>query len=81
MEVWGDKIIMEQQNESGERRMWVKAGGCGYRLQNPFDRQREPIQYYLFWIGIALCCIVFAFGLIMGFAAGMFCGWDVECAP
>ena len=54
--------MTEEQNGNGRRPMFVEtadhsvSAGEGHvirawRIQNPFDREREPVKYWLFWIG------------------------------
>jgi len=62
VEVWGDKIIMEQQNESGERRMWVKAGGCGYRLQTHLIDKEN--LFNIIYFGLVLLFVVLSLPLV-----------------
>ena len=54
--------MTEEQNGNGRRPMFVETTDHplseGYtihqrtwRIGNPFDREREPVKYLLFWIG------------------------------
>ena len=60
----------QQQNDDlGRRPMfvetadheWTEPGTIHQRtwnLQNPFDREREPVKYWLFWIGSGIVSVV-----------------------
>ena len=57
--------MTEEQNGNGRRPVFVETADHslhsldeGYtihqrtwRIRNPFDREREPVKYWLFWIG------------------------------
>ena len=54
--------MTEEQNGNGRRPMFVETAdhtftepGTIYerrwKIRNPFDREREPVKYWLFWIG------------------------------
>ena len=54
--------MTEEQNGNGRRPVFVETAdhppSQGYtihqrtwRIGNPFDREREPVKYWLFWIG------------------------------
>ena len=55
-----EETMTEEQNGNGRRSMFVnwqneiayRGGGCW--IQNPFDREIEPVKYWLFWIGLAI---------------------------
>jgi hypothetical protein len=61
--------MTEEQNGNGRRPMFVETAdhppSQGYTihqrrlgLQNPFDREREPVKYWLFWIGSGIVFVV-----------------------
>ena len=49
------ETMTEEQNGNGRRPMFEETdrefGERAWRIQNPFDIQREPVKYWLFWIG------------------------------
>ena len=60
--------MTEEQNGNGRRPMFVETTephtphgytiyhrGC--RIQNPFDREREPVRYWLFWNGVGILVV------------------------
>ena len=61
--------MTEEQNGNGRRPMFVETADHslneGYtihqrtwRIGNPFDREREPVKYWLFWIGSGIVFVV-----------------------
>ena len=60
--------MTEEQNGNGRRPMFVETAdhppSQGYTihqrrlgLQNPFDREREPVRYWLFWNGVGILVV------------------------
>ena len=49
------ETMTEAQSGNGRRPMFVETdrefGERVWRIQNPFDIQREPVKYWLCWIG------------------------------
>ena len=67
--------MTEEQNGNGRRPMFVEtadhsvSAGEGHvirawRIQNPFDREREPVKYWLFSIGGGIISIVLVIVII-----------------
>ena len=61
--------MTEEQNGNGRRPMFVETADHslneGYtihqrtwKIRNPFDREREPVKYWLFWIGSGIVFVV-----------------------
>ena len=61
--------MTEEQNGNGRRPMFVETAdhlpSQGYtihqrtwKIRNPFDREREPVKYWLFWIGSGIVFVV-----------------------
>ena len=60
--------MTEEQNGNGRRPMFVETTEPhtphgytiyhrGWRIQNPFDREREPVRYWLFWNGVGILVV------------------------
>ena len=67
--------MTEEQNGNGRRPMFVETAdhppSQGYTihqrrlgLQNPFDREREPVKYWLCQIGSGIILVVLTFVVI-----------------
>ena len=65
--------MTEEQNGNGRRPMFVETEDHSlhesyviraWRIQNPFDREREPVKYWLFSIGGGIISIVVAIVVI-----------------
>ena len=67
--------MTEEQNGNGRRPMFVETAdhppSQGYtihqrtwKIRNPFDREREPVKYWLFSIGGGIISIVVAIVVI-----------------
>ena len=61
--------MTEEQNGNGRRPMFVETADHSFnegytihqrtwRIGNPFDREREPVKYWLFWIGSGIVFVV-----------------------
>jgi len=61
--------MTEEQIGNGRRPMFVETAdhppSQGYtihqrrwKIRNPFDREREPVKYWLFWIGSGIVFVV-----------------------
>ena len=67
--------MTEEQNGNGRRPMFVETTEPhtphgytiyhrGLRVQNPFDREREPVKYWLCQIGSGIILVVLTFVIV-----------------